>query len=203
MCSRLLAYAIVALAIASSGQYSVAQQLSAGSVLVASEKLGDPNFAQSVVLLVQFDSDEGTVGIVVNRRTDIPLSRVFPKTKGATKDPVFMGGPVGITGAQALLRSSEKSDQATRVVEDVYVTGTRDLMEKMVSAQAEPSKFRLYLGYAGWAPGQLEAEIHIGAWNVMNGTAKIIFDRDPDSLWSRLSRESKMEIAGLFSVPHR
>ena len=175
--------------------YQPERQLSIGDILVASEKLGDPNFAQSVVLLVQYDEDKGTVGLVINRRTEIPLSRIFPKTKHAPSDPVYMGGPVSVTAVQALLRLPQKSDQATPVVADVYVTGAKELIEKSVSSRVDPSKFRLYLGYAGWAPGQLEAEIDLGAWSVLHSNPDTVFDENPDSLWSRLTRESHMQIA--------
>jgi putative transcriptional regulator len=167
-------------------QYSAQDRPSIGAVLVANQKLADPNFAQSVILIVQFDKDGGTVGLIINRQTEIPVSRIFPKVKQATKDPVYLGGPLEVTSGQALLRLPEKTTQATHVAGDIYVTGSKDLIEKSVASQADPSKFRLYLGYAGWAPGQLEAEIRLGAWSFVSGGPDLIFDREPDSLWSRL-----------------
>src|SRR6185437_12581998 len=89
-------------------QYSPQERLSAGTILVANEKLGDPNFTQAVVLIVQFDKENGSVGLIINRQTAIPVSRVFPKAKQAAKDPVYVGGPLEITGVQALLRLREK-----------------------------------------------------------------------------------------------
>ncbi len=169
-------------------QYSPQERLSVGELLVASEKLGDPNFARSVILIVQFDKENGSVGLIINRQTAIPVSRVFPKAKQAAKDPVYLGGPLEITGAQALLRLPEKVNQAVHVAGDIYLTASEELIEKSVISQTDPSKFRLYLGYAGWAPGQLEAEIRLGAWSLISGDAGIIFDRDPGSLWSRLNQ---------------
>jgi putative transcriptional regulator len=163
---------------------------------VANEKLGDPNFARSIILIVQFDKEVGSVGLIINRQTEIPVSRVFPKMKRAAKDPVYLGGPLEITGVQALLRLPEKPDQAMHVTADTYVTGSKELIEKSVASQRDPSKFRLYLGYAGWAPGQLQAEIRVGAWSLMSGDAGIIFDRDPASLWSRLNH-SQIAVAPL------
>lgn len=168
-------------------QYSPQERLSAGTILVANEKLGDPNFTQAVVLIVQFDKENGSVGLIINRQTAIPVSRVFPKAKQAAKDPVYVGGPLEITRAQALLRLPEKVNAAMHVTGDIYLTASEELIEKSVVSRADPSKFRLYLGYAGWAPRQLEGEIQIGAWSLISGDAGIIFDRDPASLWSRLS----------------
>lgn len=176
-------------------QYEPQQNVSVGSILVAKEKLGDPNFAESVVLIVQHDEDEGTLGIVINRPSDVPLSQVFPHVKHATSDPVYMGGPVGLTIGQALLRLPAKADDTTHVSGDVFVTASKKLIEKSVGSRAQPSKFRLFLGYAGWAPGQLEAELRLGAWSVLKGQSKIIFDDDPDSLWDRLIRETQWQMA--------
>jgi putative transcriptional regulator len=176
-------------------QYRSEQQLSVGDILVANEKLADPNFAESVVLIVHYDDADGTVGLIINRRTEIPLSKIFPKKKHATHDPAYMGGPVAITAVQALLRLPDKMDEATHVMADIFVTGGKELIEKSIAARLDSSKFRAYLGYAGWAPGQLEAEIRLGAWSVVNRDPKIVFDPDPDSLWSRLIRESHMQTA--------
>ena len=176
-------------------QYRSEEQPSIGNILVANENLADPNFAQSVVLIVQYEEDDGTAGIIINRRTEIPLSRIFPNTKHATADPVYMGGPVATAAVQALLALSGKTDQATHVMGNIWVTGAKELIEKSIMSRMDPSKLRLYLGYAAWAPGQLEAEIRLGAWSVLNSSPKIVFDKDPDSLWSRLTQESHMQTA--------
>lgn len=184
-------------------QYPSDHQISVGNILVASENLGDPNFAETVILIVQYDADDGVVGLILNRRTQIPLARIFPKVKHASADPAFMGGPVEITAGQALLRLPAETEQATHVMGDIYVTGTKDLIEKSVAARMESSKFRLYLGYAGWAPQQLEAEIRLGAWSVLGLRPKIVFDDNPDSLWSRLTHESHMQIARSLLLARR
>jgi putative transcriptional regulator len=183
-------------------RFSGDQQLATGDILIANERLADPNFARSVLLMLQFDPDEGSMGVILNRRTKIAISEVFPKAQHATKDPVYLGGPVQISAIQALLRLSEKAAQARHVIGDVFVSGAKELIEKSISSQTDPSKFRVYLGYAGWAPGQLEAEAHIGVWSIIGGGAQIAFDRDPDSLWQRLTRESQMQIASTLLPVH-
>jgi len=184
-------------------QYGVEEHLGVGSLLVASEKLGDPNFAESVVLVIEHDEEKGTLGVVINRRSEISLARAFPDIEGASADPVYVGGPVSLTAVQALLRQPSEPAEARRVSGEVYATGSKDVIEKYIRSHASPSKFRLYAGYAGWAPGQLEAEVRIGAWTVLANRSKLVFDTDPDSLWSRLTRESHMQVAGLnFSGWH-
>ncbi len=176
-------------------QYGIEQRLSVGDVLIANEKLADPNFAEAVILIVQHDDEEGTLGLVINRKSEIPLSKIFPDIKHASADPVYIGGPVGTTIGQALLRLPANTDQVGHISGDIYATGSKELIEKSVASQTDPSKFRLYFGYAGWAPGQLQAEIRLGAWTVLKGRSKIVFDHDPDSLWDRLTRESHTQMA--------
>ncbi len=180
-------------------RYGAEHQIEVGNLLVASEKLGDPNFAESVVLVLDHDADKGALGVVINRRSEVPLSRVFPEIKGASSDPVYVGGPVSMTAVQALLRLPNEMGEVSHVLGDVYVTGNKQVIENSIREHVASSKFRLYVGYAGWAPGQLEAEVQIGAWTVLANRSKLIFDEDPDSLWSRLTRESHMQIARLFA----
>jgi putative transcriptional regulator len=170
------------------------EDLSAGKLLVANEKLSDPAFAQSVVLIVSRDSDHGTLGLMINHRSDIPLSKIFSSNKGAGNDPVYIGGPVELTLVQALIRSPSRIGRATHVLGDVYNTADKDAIERGINGHSDPAKFRLYLGYAGWGPGQLESEMRLGAWSVMNGSASIVFDNHPDSLWSRLNAHLHMQI---------
>ena len=181
-----------------SAQYRVQESLSVGAVLLASDKLGDPNFAESVVLVVQHSDEDGTLGLIVNRRSDVPLSKVFPNLKNGSQDSVFQGGPVSPEVGLALMRTSTKPDNATHISDDIYISGSKDLIEKAVVSRIPDSKFRLYLGYAGWSPGQLETELSAGAWSIARGGPRVIFDSDPDSLWLRLTREPPTHIADLL-----
>jgi putative transcriptional regulator len=176
-------------------QYGSTDTPAVGRVLVASEKLGDPNFSESVVLIIRFDPDKGTLGLMINRRSKVPISRIFPDVTGAKADPVYLGGPVELSTVQALLRSPSKSDDLVHILGSVYATASKDIIEKSITTGAEPSKFHLYMGYAGWAAGQLEAEMELGAWSVLRTTPDEIFDEDPDSLWTRLSRKAESQIA--------
>ena len=170
--------------------------LGAGKLLVASRDLPDPNFAKTVVLLVQYDED-GVVGLILNRRSTVPISRVLDNLDGAKDrpDPVYAGGPVGKT-VLALLRSRSKPDDARRVIEDIYLVSTKELLQKSFAAAIEFSMLHVYLGYSGWTAPQLEHEVDLGAWYIFRGDAAAVFDSDPDSLWSRLIRETELRIAG-------
>lgn len=179
--------------------FSQSSDLAVGKMLVASRDLGDPNFAKTVILLVRYDEEKGSVGLVINKRTDVPISKVFEDLKEASnrRDPVYVGGPVELNTVMALLKTAKKPDGATRVFADVYLIADKDLLTHTLASSAEASVFHTYVGYAGWGPGQLEHEVELGAWHIMAGDAAMVFHADPESVWPRLVQRSETQIAGI------
>ncbi len=175
--------------------------LAIGKLLVASRDLGDPNFAKTVILLVHYDEEKGAVGLVINKRTDVPISRVFHDLKEASgrKDPVYIGGPVELNSVLALLKSAKKPEGADRVFGDVYLISDRDLLTKTLASSAEATVFHTYVGYAGWQTGQLEHEVELGAWHILPADAGTVFHADPDSVWERMIRRTELQIARLLT----
>jgi putative transcriptional regulator len=163
-------------------QSKSAKDLRAGKLLVASRGLTDPNFAKTVILVVHCDA-EGVVGLMLNRRTDVPLSRVLERLKAAKdrSDPVYLGGPVDTPMVFALFQSPAKVEGAEHIFGEVYLISTKTLFEQIVSKQPDPGGFRVYLGYAGWNMSQLRKEVELGAWFIFQGDAKTVFDSQPDS----------------------
>jgi putative transcriptional regulator len=171
-------------------------ELGMGKLLVASRGLGDPNFAKTVVLLVQCDP-EGVVGLTINRRTNIPLSRVF-KEFGAAKelsDPVYAGGPVDIPTVFALMRSQSKIDGAQQITGGIQLISTKSRFEQILTKRPIPADFHVYLGYAGWTRDQLRQEIQLGAWFIFQGDTQTVFNANPDSLWPQLIRQTELKLA--------
>jgi putative transcriptional regulator len=170
--------------------------LAAGKLLVASRDLPDPSFAKTVILLVQYDED-GVVGLILNRRSKVPISRVLGEVAGAKErpDPVYAGGPVGRTEVLALARSRPPSSDAKRVFGEVFVVSGKEGLEKAFASAANADTMHVYLGYSGWTEPQLEHELELGAWYIFQGSAKAVFDSDPDSLWERLIHETELRIA--------
>ena len=173
-----------------------ARDLGVGKLLVAPRDAPDPAFARTVILLVEFDED-GTVGLIVNHRTKVPISRALDQIKAANNrsDPVYLGGPVNLAAVLALLRASNRPDEARRVVGDVYLVSTRPLLEKTLAAGTGPGEFHTFVGYCGWGVGQLENEMNLGAWYIFDGDVKLVFDSDPDSVWSRLIARTEQKFA--------
>jgi putative AlgH/UPF0301 family transcriptional regulator len=171
------------------------RNLGAGKVLVASRNLGDPNFAETVVLLVHYNA-KGVVGLILNRRTDLPLSRVFEGQAAKDRsDPVYLGGPVETSAALALLQSPRPVEGAERIFGGVYLISTKTLLERTISARPDPGVFHVYLGYAGWATEQLRMEVGLGSWFIFQAHARVVFDSNPDSLWSEMIRKTELELA--------
>ena len=191
-----------ALLLASGGVRAAAQSvyvkdLAAGKFLVAARSLDDPNFAQTVVLLVRYD-EESVLGLIVNRRSKIPLSRAFPEMSEGHKDrsdPMYFGGPVERPVILALVRSAAKPAEAERIFGDVSMISGKKLLDKTLAAGTEPSTFRAYLGYAGWTRGQLEGEVELGGWYIFPGDAAAVFEANPEALWPRLILKTEQRIA--------
>jgi putative transcriptional regulator len=173
-----------------------AKSLGAGKLLVASRELADPNFAETVILLVRYDA-QGVVGLVVNRRTDVPLSRVLEGLKAAKErsDPLYLGGPIETPGVVALFQSPTKIEGAEHIFGGVYLISAKTLFEQTISSRPDPGVFHVYLGYAGWSIAQLRKEVELGAWFIFPADASTVFNSDPDSLWSRMIRKTELKLA--------
>jgi putative AlgH/UPF0301 family transcriptional regulator len=178
------------------------KELGPGKLLVASRELGDPNFAQTVILLVHYDA-ESVVGLMLNRRTDLPISRVLAQLEAAKSrsDPVYLGGPVETPTIFALLRSSDKLEGTEHVFGSVYWISTKAALEKTISSRPDPAVFHVYLGYAGWTPDQLKTELRLGGWFIFQADNQTIFNPNPDSLWQEMIKKTELNMAGCPSTP--
>lgn len=177
-----------------------AKDLSVGKLLVASRRLGDPDFAKTVILLIQYD-DQGVVGLILNRRTDVALSRALEGLPGAKdrSDPAYLGGPVEVPAVFALLQSRAKVEGAERIFSRVYLISTKTLLEQTLAARPDPQGFRVYLGYAGWTNAQLRKEVELGAWFIFPADTGTVFNSDPASLWPQMIRKTELKVAGITS----
>ena len=159
----------------------------AGMFLVAKRALDDSNFGQSVVYLVEHD-EGGTLGLIVNRPSDVSLSEALPdiEHKQATAHALYYGGPVGPPMILMLVRSEFATEGMAHVVDDVYISSDRRVLDEVLAAKTSDKKLRFYIGYSGWAAGQLDFELVRGDWHVVGADTNAIFSGDTASLWSRL-----------------
>ena len=176
-------------------QFKSSQDLGVGKLLVASRSLGDPDFARTVVLLVRYD-EKGALGLILNRRTDVPLSRVLDLEAAKDRsDPVYLGGPVGPSAMFALFASSARMEKAENIFGRVYLISDKALFEQTISARPDPGVFHVYLGYAGWTQDQLRNEAQSGAWFVFPADTATVFNSDPDSLWLQMIQKTELQLA--------
>ena len=172
-------------------------ELHSGVFLIARKDLPDPNFEDSVVLLIEYNK-RGAMGLIINWQSRVPLSRALRQVEEAKsrKDPIYVGGPVERSGVLALLRSSDKPADAQLVFSDVYLVSSRELLRKTLASSTDSQALHVYLGYSGWGAGQLEKEIALGTWHILNADAATVFDPNPDAVWPRLIRRTELRIAG-------
>jgi len=186
---RLALSSILALVAVGASSHRDPSQLRPGLFLYASPAQQDPNFAESVVLLVNHGPG-GSLGLIVNRPTNVPLRELLGGVSGREAGELrfHWGGPVEPRTILALVRGSWASDSAHPVLPDVHLT--TDLAEvRAVLAGREPgSRLRVFMGYAGWGAGQLAAEVRAGAWVLDRAEAASIFGPDVSELWQRVHR---------------
>ena len=168
--------------------------LSAGRFLVAGEHLRDPNFGRSVVLLLNY-GERGARGIVINRQTDVKLATVLPEISGLHQRPdtVYLGGPVGRNQLLVLLRSDSPPGRAEHVIDNIYVTSSRQTLVEALNRANSAAPVHVYAGYAGWAPGQLDHEVARGDWHVLPADAETVFNSLPGKVWRELIEKGAVE----------
>jgi putative transcriptional regulator len=161
----------------------------AGKLLISSPSLVDPNFRRTVVLMTHHD-EEGAVGLVLSRPSELRISDAVPDLDDLpfADEVVYVGGPVQPEAVVVLVELDEPRDDAEPIVGRVaYMPPGVDTWE-LGAARA-----RVFAGYSGWGPGQLEAELEEPAWIVARAEAEDVFAPDPDELWrSVLQRKGGM-----------
>ena len=159
-----------------------------GLLLVAKPGLTDPNFRETVVLVTQ-SADSSTVGVILNRPT--------PGKHEKTGEPVSFGGPVMREVLVALYRAERAPEAAAfHVLQGIYLTMHPQNIEPLLGNSAAPSpSYRLFMGFAGWAPGQLEGELARDDWFVLPASAELVFRKDTRGLWEELVRKARGRVA--------
>lgn len=169
-----------------------------GKLLISGGGLYDPNFRHTVVLIGEHNVD-GAVGVVLNRPLDMTVEQAVPSLSGLVVpgDPLFQGGPV-------------EPNQAVLVAEvdrpgllDVPVFGAVGFLTGEVPSEVEPEvrNARVFVGHAGWGPGQLEAELETDSWIVEEAAAADVFTPSPEALWRHVLERKGPPYAALARIP--
>jgi putative transcriptional regulator len=186
-------FALIAGTLIQAGYPPADLELSKGEFLVATEKLADPSFAETVVLLAHYDK-EGALGLVINDPTKMNLSEAFPDISALKrlKQQVYLGGPVERSKVFLLIRSMNDVEESVRLFDHVYFSTSKKVLEERAPVSNASESLRVFAGYCGWGAGQLEMEIQRGGWFVWNADAEMIFDKPAKEIWPEMIRRTSI-----------
>ena len=160
--------------------------------LIAMPNLMDGNFSQSVTYMCEHD-DNGSLGITINRPSEIQLGEIFEQLDITCEDPniisqlVYIGGPVQQDRGFLLHSPCGKWESSLKVTDNICVTTSRDILEAIAHGEG-PDNVIIALGYAGWGSGQLEYEMSENAWLSCPATEQILFHTDIDKRWEAAAK---------------
>lgn len=169
-----------------------------GHLLISSGGLFDASFRQTVVLVGAHDA-QGAVGVILNRAREVTVAQAIPLLAELTGagEPLFEGGPVAPREAVLLVEATDPSVLDVPVFDGVgFLTG--DVPSEV---RAAIRRARVYLGHAGWGPGQLDAEVAAGSWILERALAEDVFSEEPGALWRRLLERKGPPFAALAKIP--
>ncbi len=156
-----------------------------GKLLVATDEVQGPTFAETVILLIHYD-ETGALGLVINQPAEATPEDLLPELDGLADyaGTVYWGGPVQLASMLVLYLTDRAPDDAIPVFDGVYrIPLDKKLPEDATSAE----NLRFFIGHAGWAAGQLDKELLFGSWHVIPATEDAVFTEDPSGIWRKLT----------------
>jgi len=175
--------------------------LSPGKLLIADPFLKDPNFARTVVLLCEHQTNKGSFGFILNKRFDQNLNDLIPDIL-IPNIPVYYGGPVQIDTIHFIHQQPELIKGGFEIQPGVYWGGEFDQVVNMINAgKIEVNKIRFFIGYAGWSSGQLENELNEKSWIVSESNKGLIFDEKDENVWRQALKNLGSNFAIMANFP--
>ena len=158
-----------------------------GFFLVASEQMQDPRFKEAVILVTPHHRGE-VVGLVVNKPSETAVSKLFPESelKAEHSTQLYFGGPLSKQSLLFLIRSKKQPKASLRIFDDVFMSADSKVLEQVLRHPRPFTGLRIFSGYAGWKPGQLEAEVEKGYWLLREADTEILFNTEPGLIWQKL-----------------
>ena len=168
--------------------------------LIAVPQLLDPNFHMSVVLLLQ-RSDEGALGLVINRDTPLLLRELCDRHNisyaGDPDKRIRQGGPVQPEQGLVVYGDEHEDPDGREVVQGLHVSASTGTLSRLCTLRR--GRFQCFAGYAGWGPGQLERELAEGAWITSAADPALVLDSDPEEIWHRALRDMGIDPAAIVA----
>lgn len=171
-----------------------------GRLLVASPALLDPNFRRSVVLIADHDEETGAMGVVLSRPSETAVAEAVPVLEPLVEDGavVHVGGPVDDLAIVVVAEFDDPDDAAMVLFDGVgFMHGDAEPEE----VAAATTRARIFVGYAGWSPGQLEAELEEESWLVLDADPSDVFAESSEDLWSTVLSRQGGPLALLARMP--
>jgi putative transcriptional regulator len=168
-------------------------------LLIAMPGMADPNFSSTVTLICEH-SEDGALGIVINRPMGLKLGGLYKQLAvtgtdpAAALHPVLLGGPVGPEKGFVLHHAGHSYEHSIRISDDIQLTFSRDVLDAM-AAGSGPEKSLVALGYAGWQPGQLEEEMRANSWLTVPASPNIVFDTPFEERWAAAAEVIGIDIS--------
>lgn len=159
----------------------------------------DPNFRETVVLVTQGERNQ-TTGVIVNRPTDRSLAELLPGERFKPfSEPIFFGGPVQLQGLFAVFSADKAPGEALTMLPGLYLALNAGTIDALLGSP--PAKIRFFVGYSGWASGQLRAEMDRGDWLTVDADANTVFLKDTSGLWRDMVRRASAVRADSGTLP--
>lgn len=159
--------------------------------LVATPRLVDPAYRQTVLLVVPADNDRH-IGFIINRPTQRSLSSLFPEHEPSKKvsEPVYFGGPMSRSALFAVLKSEKNPGGGSiGLMKDLFFCMRVDVVDRII--ESTPNEARFYVGYVEWRPGELRTELNRGLWYVMNASKDTVFRKNTETMWDEMQRMAR------------
>ena len=175
-----------------------------GSFLASAPTLLDPNFMHTVVLMCGH-TPQGAYGLVLNRPSEFRAGEVLASHPALAQSALrmFVGGPVSLDTLQILHRAPERIGGGVQIAEDLWIGGELDDVGRFALEAPElaEQRVRLFMGYSGWSPGQLELELTTGSWLPAPGSTERVFQRETATLWREVIRALGPDFAAAADQP--
>lgn len=174
----------------------------APALLLSMPQLIDPNFARSVILLCEH-APEGAFGLIVNRPSEVSAAEAVnlePPVEKPNDLPLLIGGPVEPQRGWILTSSVPEGVESQGVGAGLHLSASPVLLRQVLTARPLPRRTHVLAGYAGWGPGQLDAEIQENAWLAAPADADLVFHADLDALWDRAVKKIGVDVSKLASA---
>ncbi|MFQ5450631.1 MAG: YqgE/AlgH family protein [Nitrospinaceae bacterium] len=174
-----------------------------GSFLIANPVLPDPNFSRTVVLLCNHD-EHGSFGLVINKAADLKPAEVFANIDilRAYNSKVYVGGPVSQSQMFYICRSGDPIPEMDRICDGVHLGMDWNFLESVIPRIPNPERdLRFYLGYSGWAAGQLAGEMEQKSWLTCDARDEFVFEEKEDTIWAKVVQSLGKEYEYLIKAP--